>query len=62
MNTQRVLKKLFDFQSFEKNPRLERLIRETEGDVAALSDDELSLVNAAGDIDTVRISQNPKDF
>ena len=62
MNTQRVLKKLFDFQSFEKNPRLERLIRETEGDATALSDDELSLVNAAGDIDTVRNSQNPKDF
>ena len=62
MNTERVLKKLFDFQSFEKNPRLERLIRETEDDATALSDGELSLVSAAGEVNTVRASQNPEDI
>ena len=62
MNTERVLKKLFDFQRFEQNPRLERLIREAEGDGAALSDDELSLVSAAGEVNTVRLPQNPKDI
>ena len=44
------LKKLFDYQRFEKNERLEKIIKETESRYAAeLSDDDLSLVNAAGD-------------
>lgn len=43
------LKKLFDFQKFEKNGKLEKQVGETESRYAAeLSDDELSLVNAAG--------------
>ena len=45
------LKKLFDYQRFEKNERLEKLIRETESRYAKeLSDADLSLVNAAGDM------------
>lgn len=44
------LKKLFDYQRFEKNEKLEKLIRETESRYAKeLSDDDLALVNAAGD-------------
>ena len=44
------LKALFDYQRFEKNAKLERLIRETENGYAAeISDDDLSLVNAAGE-------------
>lgn len=47
------LKALFDYQRFEKNEKLERLIRETETRYAAkLSDDALSLVNAAGELVT----------
>ena len=43
------LKKLFDYQRFEKNEKLEKLIRETESRYAKeLSDDDLTLVNAAG--------------
>ena len=43
------LNKLFDYQRFEKNEKLEKLIRETESRYAnALSEDELSLVSAAG--------------
>ncbi len=44
------LKKLFDYQRFEKNEKLEKLIRETESRYAGeLSDDDLTLVNAAGE-------------
>ena len=44
------LKKLFGFQRFEQNETLEKLIQETESRYAAeLSDDDLALVNAAGE-------------
>lgn len=43
------LKALFDFQKYEQNPRLNRLIAETEQRGArALSDEDLFFVNAAG--------------
>lgn len=45
------LKKLFDFQRFEQNEKLGKLIQETESLYAnELSDDDLFLVNAAGEI------------
>ena len=45
------LKELFDFQKFEKNPRLEKMIGETEERCGReLSDDELSGVSAAGEL------------
>ncbi len=45
------LRKLFDYQRFEGNGRLERLISETENRYAnTLSDDDLTFVNAAGDL------------
>lgn len=44
------LKALFDYQHFENNTRLARLIGETEGRCErALSDDELGQVSAAGE-------------
>lgn len=44
------LKALFDYQHFENNERLEKLICETESRYAKeLSDDDLSLVSAAGE-------------
>ena len=44
------LKKLFDYQRFEQNEKLEKLIHETENRYASgLSDDDLSFVNAAGE-------------
>ena len=49
------LKKLFDYQRFEQNEKLEKLVRETENHYATeLSDEDLSLVSAAGEsgIDT----------
>lgn len=46
------LKMLFDYQRFEGNGRLDKLILDTEGRYQqtprALSDDELAVVNAAG--------------
>ena len=55
------LKKLFDYQRFEQNERLEKLIWETEGRYTKeLSDDDLTLVNAAGEItmNPVAIGEN----
>lgn len=47
----RKLKALFEFQRYEKNPRVEALIRETQSRYGAeLSDDALGMVNAAGDV------------
>ena len=49
MNTETKLKRLFDYQKFEKNPRLARIIDEAESGGEALSDNFLSFVNAAGE-------------
>ena len=52
---ERKLKNLFDYQRFERNgkfEKLETLIRETESRYAKeLSDEDLSMVSAAGDAD-----------
>ena len=51
MNTDNELKKLFDYQRFEKNDSLENLIKTAENRYAmSLSDEDLSLVNAAGEV------------
>ncbi len=48
------LKRLFDFQKFEKNEKLSALIDETQKRYAEeLSEEELSQVSAAGDISTM---------
>ena len=53
----RKLKMLFDYQRFEKNQRLEELIRETESRYAKdLSDEELGYVNAAGEVEMDMVS------
>ena len=40
----------FDFQQFQQNPRLAKIISDVESRYAnVLSDDDLELVNAAGD-------------
>ena len=51
MDTEGLLKGLFDFQRFEGDPALQRLIEETEARYfrEELSDDALSMVSAAGD-------------
>ena len=55
------LKKLFDYQRFEKNEKLEKLIRDTESRYATeLSDDDLSLVSAAGE-ETLFTENNVKE-
>lgn len=52
-----LLKKLFDFQRFQGNERMETLISETEkrygGEREGLPDEELDFVNAAGEISVV---------
>lgn len=52
------LEKLFDFQKFENNSRLAKLISETESRYAkTLSDDELDMVNAAGDFQSPEVQK-----
>ena len=54
------LKSLFDYQRFEKNEHLEKLIGESENRCAKeLSDDDLTLVNAAGEAGSDWLRENP---
>lgn len=47
------LKKIFDYQRFERNEKLEKLISETESYYSReLSDDDLLFVNAAGEAES----------
>lgn len=44
------LKQLFDFQRFQNNNRLARMIEETEGRyIKELNDEDLTFVSAAGE-------------
>ena len=55
------LKKLFEYQKFEQNERLAKLIAETEARQAAeISDDDLEMVTAAGEITEISIGE--KEF
>ena len=47
--TEKKLRLLFDYQRFENEPALGRIIEQVEGGITELSDDDLALVNAAGD-------------
>ncbi|HJC23900.1 MAG TPA: hypothetical protein H9761_09365 [Candidatus Eisenbergiella merdavium] len=51
-----MLIKLFDFQKFQNNPGLSAIIAETESryEQAALSDESLEQVSAAGEADFYR--------
>ena len=57
------LKKLFEYQRFEGNPRIAEMIRETEERYAAhqLEDDLLCMVNAAGEIEQNFMTNNGID-
>ncbi len=50
MSIENQLKALFDFQRFEKNQKLEQMIERTVSGMEELTDDDLSLINAAGDV------------
>lgn len=57
------LRKLFDYQRFENNPRLAKLIEETEARSAQyLSDEDLFFVNAAGEVDQQILSGKDDPF
>ena len=51
MDTERLLKELFDLQRFERDPALQRVTDETEERWIGeeLSDDDLKMLSAAGD-------------
>lgn len=50
MGIEKKLKSLFEFQKFEKNSRMEKIISETESRYASeLSDNDVANIAAAGD-------------
>lgn len=54
-----ILKKLFDYQKFENNENLEKIIKDSQKKrLAKLSDDKLQLLNAAGDIFATNFSKD----
>ncbi len=52
------LKNLFDFQRFERNSRIEKYINEALERSCSLSDDDLSMVSAAGEAFADKEPQN----
>ena len=56
------LSRLFDYQKFEPNSKLDKLIKDVESryslDDMMMSDDELGMVNAAGAPDVQRIRED----
>lgn len=48
MGIERKLELLFDYQKFEKNPRLDGIIRKSDSVREELSDEALEFVSAAG--------------
>ena len=51
------LARLFDYQKFAPNDKLSAIIKDVESrysaDIEVLSDDELSMLNAAGSVDSL---------
>lgn len=60
-----MLSRLFDYQKYEKNSRLDKIIGSVEKrypeDLQPLSEDILGKLNAAGSVDTMAIRQANKD-
>lgn len=69
---ERKLKKLFDYQKFARNPRLDAMLAEAERRCdRALDDNDLEFVAAAGDstegvpynlLKPIKIQRMPEDF
>ena len=58
------LSRLFDYQKYENNPRLDKLIKGVEErypmEIQALSDDELGNLNAAGTVNIMNLKKEDK--
>ena len=57
------LKWLFDYQRFARNPRLDAMLVEAEGRCAAIDDEDLAMVSAAGESNsrTAPVLQPPEE-
>ena len=55
------LKRLFDYQKFQRNSRLEAMLAEAEGRCAEVDDEALELVNAAGEQRIPAVDLSPED-
>ena len=62
MEMEELLKRLFDYQKFERNPALQRVLDETAAqyEARALSDDDVSGLFAAGDPD-LKVPDPPEE-
>ncbi len=60
------LSRLFDYQKFEPNSKLDKLIKDVESryslDDMMMSDDELGMVNAAGTPDAMRLREDDDKY
>ncbi len=58
------LSRLFDYQKYAPNDKLSSIIRDVESryslDVQELSDDELGMLNAAGNTDVMRVKKEER--
>lgn len=58
------LSRLFDYQKYSPNDKLSSIIADVESryslGIQELSDDELGMLNAAGNTDTMRIKKEEK--
>ena len=62
MSTTKKLTALFDYQRFERNKRLQALIKDTENRcMNALSDDDLEWVSAAGEETDLKDKKDGKE-
>ena len=55
------LKRLFDYQKFQRNSRLEAMLAEAEGRCAEVDDEALELVSAAGEQGITAVDLSPED-
>ena len=55
------LARMFDYQKYEANSRLARIIKDVESrysdGLEVMSDDELGMLNAAGNVDIMNIDE-----
>lgn len=61
---ERKLARLFDYQKYEPNSRLDSIIKDVEsrymGEMELMSDDELGMLNAAGNISIMNVHTDEK--
>lgn len=58
---ERKIKRIFDFQRFSANKKLEELISQTQNRYAAISEENLGFINAAGAPESINVKGSDKE-